>query len=308
MKSLREQPMTTSKYLVFDIKRFAVHDGEGLRTTIFFKGCPLRCRWCQNPEGLLPQRKPIYLENKCMHCRNCEKQGAGKIVYQDRPVFIEDDLDEVFKYCPTDAIQYDSSYYSLEELVDKVMEDEVFFKYGGGVTVSGGEPFMQQEKLIQLLKELHPKVHTAIETSLYTSLDLVKQAAPYLDQIYCDLKIEDDKAHREATGVSNTIIKENLAYLLTSEHKDKVIVRTPLIPGYTGDDDNIKSIASYLYSLYPEVRYELLNYNPLASAKYDLTEFEYGVKEDQKAYSQEELSHYSQIVSDSGIKNMIKGD
>ena len=186
MKSLREQPMTTSKYLVFDIKRFAVHDGEGLRTTIFFKGCPLRCRWCQNPEGLLPQRKPIYLENKCMHCRNCEKQGAGKIVYQDRPVFIEDDLDEVFKYCPTDAIQYDSSYYSLEELVDKVMEDEVFFKYGGGVTVSGGEPFMQQEKLIQLLKELHPKVHTAIETSLYTSLDLVKQAAPYLDQMYCD--------------------------------------------------------------------------------------------------------------------------
>ncbi len=308
MKSLREQPMTTSKYLVFDIKRFAVHDGEGLRTTVFFKGCPLRCRWCQNPEGLLPQRKPIYLENKCMHCRNCEKQGAGKIVYQDRPVFIEDDLDEVFKYCPTDAIQYDSSYYSLEELVDKVMEDEVFFKYGGGVTVSGGEPFMQQEKLIQLLKELHPKVHTAIETSLYTSLDLVKQAAPYLDQIYCDLKIEDDKAHREATGVSNTIIKENLAYLLTSKHKDKVIVRTPLIPGYTCDDDNIKSIASYLYSLYPEVRYELLNYNPLASAKYDLTEFEYGVKEDQKAYSQEELSHYYQIVSDSGIKNMIKGD
>ena len=171
MKLLREQPMTTSKYLVFDIKRFAVHDGKGLRTTIFFKGCPLRCRWCQNPEGLLPQRKPIYLENKCMHCRNCEKHGAGKIVYRDRPVFIDDDLDEIFKYCPTDAIQYDSSYYSLEELVDKVMEDEVFFKYGGGVTVSGGEPFMQQEKLIQLLKELHTKVHTAIETSLYTSLD-----------------------------------------------------------------------------------------------------------------------------------------
>ena len=189
MKLLREQPMTTSNYLVFDIKRFAVHDGEGLRTTIFFKGCPLRCRWCQNPEGLLPQRKPIYLENKCMHCRNCEKHGAGKIVYRDRPVFIDDDLDEIFKYCPTDAIQYDSSYYSLEELVDKVMEDEVFFKYGGGVTVSGGEPFMQQEKLIQLLKELHKRVHTAIETSLYTSLDLVKQAAPYLDQIYCDLKM-----------------------------------------------------------------------------------------------------------------------
>ena len=89
---------------------------------------------------------------------------------------------------------------------------------------------------------------------------------------------------------------------------NKVIVRTPLIPGYTSDDENIKSIASYLYSLYPKVRYELLNYNPLASAKYDLTEFEYGVKENQKAYSQEQLSHYYQIVSDSGIKNIIKGD
>ncbi|WP_348635016.1 hypothetical protein [Catenibacterium sp. co_0103] len=125
----------------------------------------------------------------------------------------------------------------------------------------------KEEKLIQLLKELHKRVHTAIETSLYTSLDLVKEATPYLDRIYCDLKIEDDKAHIEATGVSNAIIKENLAYLLTSEHKDKVTVRTPLIPGYTSDDDNIKSIASYLYSLYPDVRYELLNYNPLASAK-----------------------------------------
>ena len=87
-----------------------------------------------------------------------------------------------------------------------------------------------------------------------------------------------------------------------------MIVRTPLIPGFTADDDNIKNIASYLYSLYPEVRYELLNYNPLASAKYDLTEFEYGVKEDALAYSQEEFSHYYQIVSDSGIKNIIKGD
>lgn len=87
-----------------------------------------------------------------MHCRNCEKHGAGKIVYQDRAVFIEDDLDEIFKYCPTDAIQYDSSYYSLEELVDKVMEDEVFFKYGGGVTVSGGEPLCKRGKTDTIIK------------------------------------------------------------------------------------------------------------------------------------------------------------
>lgn len=301
--------MTTSNYLVFDIKRFAVHDGAGIRTTIFFKGCPLRCRWCQNPEGLLPTRQPIYFEDKCLHCRNCEKHSQGQLIYQNRPLFkTNDGFVEIIKYCPGGAIRYDSTYYSLEELKNKVMEDEVFFKYGGGVTLSGGEPFMQGEKLIVLLKELHKDVHTAIETSLYTSLDLLKQALPYLDRIYCDMKIYDEDEHIKATGVSNKVIKENLSYLLSSEHKDKVIVRTPLIPEYSAKDKNIQEIASFLYALDPDIKYELLNYNPLAQAKYDLTSFDYGLDKDLKAFDQKTLDHYYQIVKDSGIKNIIKGE
>ena len=301
--------MTTSNYLVFDIKRFAVHDGAGIRTTIFFKGCPLRCRWCQNPEGLLPSRQPLYFEDKCLHCRNCEKHSHGQLIYQDKPLFKgNDDFEEIIKYCPGGAIQYDSTYYSLEELKNKVMEDEVFFKYGGGVTLSGGEPFMQGEKLIDLLKELHKDVHTAIETSLYTSLDLLKQALPYLDRIYCDMKIFDEEAHCRGTGVSNKVIKENLSYILSSEHKDKVIVRTPLIPGFSATDENIHDIASYLYGLDPDIKYELLNYNPLAQAKYDLTSFDYGLDKDIKAFDQKTMDHYYQIAEDSGIKNIIKGE
>lgn len=301
--------MTTFNYLVFDIKRFAIHDGAGIRTTIFFKGCPLRCKWCQNPEGLLATRQPVYFEDKCIHCRNCEKHSRGQLVYKEKPIFMGNDgFDEIIQYCPGGAIRYDSMYYSLEELKNKVMEDEVFFKYGGGITLSGGEPFMQGDKLISLLKELHKEAHIAIETSLYTSLDLLKHALPYLDRIYCDMKIFDEYAHKKATGVSNKQIKENLAYLLKSEHKDKVIVRTPLIPGFSAKDENIKDISLFLYNLYPDVKYELLNYNPLAQAKYDLTSFEYGLDKDIKAYKQSVLDHYYQIIIDSGIKNIIKGE
>lgn len=309
MKSLREQLMTTSKVLVFDIKRFAVHDGAGIRTTVFLKGCPLRCKWCQNPEGLRAHREPVYFPNRCLHCRNCEKYGEGLLRYDQKPIFLQNtDLEDVFRHCPANAIQYDSEVYSLNQLIDQVLKDKVFFQYGGGVTLSGGEPFMQGQALIELLQALHQEIHTAIETSLYTSTDLVKQAAPYLDQIYCDMKIYDEDEHIQATGVSNRLIKKNIEYLLTSQHKKKVIIRTPLIPGFTAKDQNIKEISQYLSQLYPDVKYELLNYNPLAQAKYDMTPFEYGVEKNLPLYNQEQLNHYYQILKDNGIKNIIKGE
>ena len=171
MKSLKEQPMKASKALVFDIKRFAVHDGHGLRTTVFFKGCPLRCRWCQNPEGLETTRQVLYFKTKCIHCRYCQ-QFNEHIDYRDRPYFKENqnDFTDVIKACPSGAIQYDSKEYDLDDLLSKIKEDEVFYKHGGGVTFSGGEPFMQGNFLIEILKRCkEEKIHTAIETSFYTS-------------------------------------------------------------------------------------------------------------------------------------------
>ena len=309
MKLLKEQPTTTFKGLVFDIKRFAVHDGKGIRTTVFLKGCPLRCQWCQNPEGLSPKQIPLYFENKCIHCRLCEKHAyVDQMTYQDKPYLnqqYQGNFDNLIDICPSTAIRYDSQYYDEEELFSKIKEDMVFFKNGGGVTFSGGEPFMQSEFLIAMLKRCKQEhIHTAIETSGYTSLDKLQKALPYLDQIYIDFKLYDDELHKTYTGVSNQLIKQNINYILQSKHKDKVIIRTPLIPHISATNQNIQDICKYLTHIYPDVHYELLNYNPLASAKYELVHLTYKLKQYQ-AFTNEEMKNFYDIVYQSGLKNLI---
>lgn len=311
MKLLREQHMKTFKALVFDIKRFAVHDGHGLRTTVFLKGCPLRCQWCQNPEGLSTKRKPIYFQNSCIHCRRCERFSKNnQMKYEKgRPFFnpqYQGDFDNLVRVCPSGAIRYDSEEYDIETLLKKIQEDQVFFRDDGGVTFSGGEPLMQGEFLLEILKRCKAiGIHTAIETTLYASFDLIQKILPYLDLIYIDLKVFDEAMHQEYTGVSSKIIKEHIAYVLQSEHKHKVIIRTPLIPTKSATDENITAIAKFLVGIDPEVQYELLNYNPLASAKYDLVDFEYGVDQQYKMYDQQQMQHFYDIVSATGLKNLI---
>ena len=299
--------MKISKALVFDIKRFAIHDESGLRTTVFFKGCPLRCLWCQNPEGLNTQRQVIYFKNKCIHCRCCQ-QFKEQINYQnDRPYFQNhQDFDQVIKTCPSGAIQYDSQEYTLDKLMNKIKEDEVFFQHGGGVTFSGGEPFMQGEFLIKILKRCQKeKIHTAIETSLYTDLENVQKALPYLDQIYCDCKLYDENLHKQYTGVSNEKVLKNIAYLLQSNKKEHVIVRTPLIPTMTASFENISSISRFLVSCYGDVHYEILNYNPLAQSKYAYLDMEYCFKENPKMYSSEKMQEFYDCAKQNGIKNLV---
>lgn len=307
MKSLREQPMKTSKAYIFDIKRFAVHDGTGLRTTLFFKGCPLRCRWCQNPEGLSKERQVIYFKKKCIHCKCC-KQFNDLIDYKDRPYFKSQEIDDVIKMCPSGAIQYDSQEYDIDSLMEKIKEDEIFYKYGGGVTFSGGEPFMQGEFLIELLKRCKDEgIHTAIETSFYTSLDLIQKALPYLDLIYIDLKIFDEIAHQRNTGVSSKLIKENICFVLQSPYKERVIIRTPLIPHITATKENLEAISHFIVDLDENVKYELLNYNSLASSKYELVGKKYGIDLSYKMFNEKQMNTFYEIVLNTGIKNLIKG-
>ena len=299
------------KGTIFDIKRFATHDGQGIRTTLFLKGCPLKCVWCQNPEGIKVERQVLYFRNKCIKCGICKQnskangveiRNSGVILHRDR----SEDWQHLVNLCPSNALQFDSKEYSVAEAMKEIVKDKIFFRDKGGVTFSGGEPFYQFEFLYTILKKCKEEnIHTAIETTLATSLEQMIALLPYLNQIYVDIKIMNIKEHQKFVGSSNQQILNNIKYLLTSEYKSNVIIRTPLIPNITTDKKNIEAIIKYLIQLYPEVKYELLNYNPLAQAKYEYIDEHYYFKENPKQYTQDEMNEFYNFVQGLGIKNLI---
>lgn len=296
---------------IFDIKRFATHDGHGIRTTVFLKGCPLKCVWCQNPEGIKLERQVLHFRNKCIKCGICVKNAKDSGVEMSNHGIIlhreaNEDWDKLVYLCPTNALQFDSKEYSVDALMHEIDKDRIFYRDTGGVTFSGGEPFYQFEFLYEALKQCKEEnIHTAIETTLSTSSERMIEVLPYLDQIYVDIKIMKDENHKQFVGASNKQILTNIKYLLTSEYKDKVIIRTPLIPGITASKENIEAIVKYIIQLYPEVKYELLNYNPLAQAKYDYIDEKYYFKENPKQYSQDKMNEFYNLVVMSGLKNLI---
>lgn len=296
---------------VFDIRRFSTHDGCGIRTTVFLKGCTLCCVWCQNPEGISGCTRPVFFEGKCIRCGTCLKHTVqGGIYIKDGKICLNqsrnDDWLAITDACPSRAIVMDSQIYEPEELVNELLKDEVFFRRGGGVTLSGGEPFSQPGFAVDILRLLHERgIHTAVETALNVSAEIVCAALPYLDLVYADMKLADEQKHKTYTGVSNALIKQNLAKILTGPERERVIIRTPLIPSITATEENLGEIASFLSTLYPQVKYELLNYNPLAEAKYHLVGRSYCFKENPKPYAKARMEEFGSIVTANGIKNLI---
>lgn len=296
---------------VFDVRRFSLHDGDGIRTTVFLKGCPLRCVWCQNPEGISPHPRLIYLENQCIHCGSCVKAcDHNAITLQNGKLYIDRKAarqwTKPIDACPAACLMMDCQCYSVEELLALLLRDEAFFKHGGGVTLSGGEPLAQQAFATALLKALKAAgIHTAMETSLYASQDEVRACLPYLDAIYADFKLYDAEQHKKWTGAGNDLIKENMKFLLASDKRDSVIIRTPLIPALTATRENIRAIAGFIAGIYPEVSYELLNYNPLAKAKYNLVGKEYCFAENPRVYTEEEMEVFRTFAREAGVKNLI---
>lgn len=312
MKLSPEQAMKASSGYVFDIKRFATHDGEGIRTTIFLKGCPLRCAWCQNPEGLYPYPQILYMETKCIHCGSCAaaavKKGiciaGGRLKLQREA---DEDWENLVEICPSGALRYDAKCCSVEEILHEIRKDSAFFHYGGGVTLSGGEPLLQSAFALEILKACKAEgIHTTLESSLYAPLKQLLQLLPYLDHIYADLKVFDSAVHKAYTGVENAQILENIRCLLSdSQLRDHVTIRTPLIPEMTARRENIAAIAKFLHTCYEAVHYEILNYNPLAKAKYEYLDMQYCFDENPKLYTKKEMESFYQIAKDQGIRNLV---
>ena len=242
------------KATIFDIKEFSVRDGEGIRTTVFFKGCPLRCAWCHNPEGLSAAPELYELSDSCLQCGLCRKgcthpdcQAFGRCLH----------------VCPKNLLLAVGKDYEVEELAQKLLLQKPFFEaMGGGITLSGGEPLLQAEACAQLLQTLRGKLHTTLETSGYASEADFERIIHLCDFVIMDIKLMDGEAHKHLTGVSNTRILANAKILIESGVPH--LFRTPLIPGVTDTAENLHAISEFIGN----ERIELLPYNNLAPAKY----------------------------------------
>lgn len=246
---------------IFDIKRYAVHDGPGIRTTIFLKGCPLECWWCHNPEGISTKNDLMYFEDKCMHCQRCAQDcPQGAIDFKNSTLHIDRSLcnncGKCSDTCPTGALKSTARQITVNELIKEIEKDILFFDNSeGGVTFSGGEPLYQYRFLMKALKECKDRyIHTALDTSGYTSSEVFASIADYVDVFLYDFKIADDVEHRKYTGVSNKIIKNNLRMLVDKGRAKDIILRFPVIPGITDTEKNINGLTDFLLSLKEKVK------------------------------------------------------
>ena len=242
------------KGLIFDVKEFALNDGEGIRTTVFLKGCPLRCIWCHNPEGLSAKKELSVKQSRCSSCGLCKQKCDHE---ECRP------FGRCLHICPQNLVSVCGNEWESSLLADMLLQKESFFKLvGGGVTLSGGEPLLQADFCVELLSLLRPKIHCALETSGYSSSETFEGLISQCDFVYMDLKLADATKHREFTGVDNKDILKNAELLKKSDVPHKF--RIPLIPGITDTRENLEALSEIIGN----DSVELLSYNNLAGAKY----------------------------------------
>ncbi|HNX48888.1 MAG TPA: glycyl-radical enzyme activating protein [Thermoanaerobaculaceae bacterium] len=262
--------------LVFNLQHYAVHDGPGIRTLVFLKGCPLRCAWCCNPESQHAQRELRLISARCRGCRRClEACPHGAIVEEDgRPRVCRErcrvcENAACVRTCLESAWADVGTVMTTDDVVAQVAADLPFYRNsGGGVTFSGGEPFAQAPFLLELLQECRERgIHTAVETCGHAPAETLASAWPLVDLWLFDLKILDPGRHREQTGADNARILSNLRWLAACD-PSRVVVRFPVVPGCTDDRTNVEAVATLVLEL-GLTRLDLEPYHPLGRSKYE---------------------------------------
>jgi len=261
--------------LIFDIKRYALHDGPGIRTTLFLKGCPLRCAWCHNPESWSPKPQKLYKKSKCIGCGSCvaacshdaiELSPDGIVPTENRCVLCGQCTDA----CPAAALEMSGRAWPMDELMAEVEKERgVMADSGGGVTLCGGEPLMDPDYALELLRELGRRgFHRAVDTSLFVSPELIPEVVRECELFLVDLKTMDSEVHRKYTGVPNDLILSNIRLL--SGLGARYFIRIPLIREVNADRDNLEATARFLTSLpTPPEEVDLLPYHDIGKGKHE---------------------------------------
>ncbi len=269
---------------VFEIERYAIEDGPGIRTVIFLKGCNLRCLWCQNPESQEDRPQIMYYREQCVGCGKCAEACPVSAISND-PLFGFVTKHDVCSLCGdcVDACFYGARKlagrdWQIDDLMQEILKDKGFFdNSGGGVTFSGGEPLLQHRALSELAARCQSHgIHTALETAGHVSWDILESVLPHLDLVYYDMKHPDPHTHKKYTGASNELILANLARL--SRVYSNVIVRIPVIPGVNNSPDTIKQIYAFLRDSTRIKKVELLPYHSFGSGKYEALGWDYEMK------------------------------
>ena len=262
----RTQTELDTKGLVFDIKRYAIHDGPGIRTTVFFKGCPLKFRWCHNPESWQANVELGFRKGRCVGCGQCVEACPHEAVSLVENRLVTDAekcilCGRCVDVCLAGARQIIGRETTVSEVMAEVERDVIFYdQSGGGVTFSGGEPLMQPDFLLALLNQCRARnIRTAVDTSCYAEPEIVDSIAKRADLFLCDLKHMDNEMHKRFTGVGNNLILENIRRI--SQAGKKIVIRIPIIPGFNDETANIEATGKFTASLPGVGRIDILPFN-----------------------------------------------
>ena len=295
----------------FDIKKFSIHDGPGIRTTIFLKGCPLSCLWCHNPESQSIKPEIHYFESRCILCGDCADACPNNaITFEENIRIWNSDICQLCgkcaEACPTEAIQLVGEISSIDEIMAEIERDVLYYdQSGGGVTFSGGEPLQQIDFLTALLQKCKEyEIHTAVDTSGLAAWERFEKILPYTDLFLYDLKLMNDEKHRRFTGVSNRLILENLQKL--TEASANIRVRIPIIPNINDDEENLRETREFIASLKTIQEVDLLPYHNIATDKYHRMKNDYALENTQTP-SEVRMKKLAEPFKEKGFRVKIGG-